>query len=106
MPVKKKKDHQYVENCRTVFLPVFTKMFESGVYKAMLKHFVDNDPISSNQSGFKPGDSCIYQLIEITHIFKCIDDGLEKRNVGLDISKAFDNVWHEGHIYKSRLISI
>ena len=66
----------------------------------MFKHFLDNR-ISSNQSGFKPGDSCIIQLVAITHdIFKAFDDGLEMRGVFLDISKAFNKVWHEGLIYK------
>ena len=32
--------------------------------------------------------------------FKSFDDGLEVRGVFLDISKAFDKVWHEGLIYK------
>ena len=48
-----------------------------------------------------PGDSCINQLISITHeIYQSFDDGLEVRGVFLDISKAFDKVWHEGLIYK------
>ena len=69
----------------------------------MFKHFLDNNLISSNQSGFKPGDSCMNQLITITHnIFKGFHDGLEKTGVFLDISKAFDKVWHEGLIYKLR----
>ena len=60
----------------------------------MFKHFLDNNLISSNQSGFKPGDSCVNQLIAITHeIFKGFDEELEIRGVFLDISKAFDNVW-------------
>ena len=46
----------------------------------MFKHFLDNNLISFNQSGFKPGDSCINQLIAITHdIFKAIDDALKVR---------------------------
>ena len=46
------------------------------------------------QPGFKPGDSCINQLLSITHeIYKSFDDGLEVRGVFLDISKAFDKVW-------------
>ena len=57
--------------------------------------------ISPNQSGFRPGDSCVNQLIAITHeIYKSFDDGLEVRGVFLDISNAFDNVWHDGLLLK------
>ena len=48
----------------------------------MFKQFLDNILISSNQSGFKPDDSCINQLIAITYdIFKSFDGGLELRGV-------------------------
>ena len=51
---------------------------------------MENGSIVQNQSGFKPGDSCINQLLSITHeIFKLFDDGWEVRRVFLDISKAF-----------------
>ena len=67
----------------------------------MLKFFTSNHLISPNQLGFKPGDSFINQLLSITHkIYKSFDDGLEVRGVFLDISKAFDKVWHEGLIFK------
>ena len=67
----------------------------------MFRFFLDNKLISTNQSSFKPGDSCINQLLSITHeIYKSFDDGLEVRSVFLDISKAFDKVWHEGIIFK------
>ena len=60
----------------------------------MFSFFTDNGLISQNQSGFKPGDSCINQLLSITHeIYKSFDDGWEVRGVFLDISKAFDKVW-------------
>ena len=63
--------------------------------------------ISQNQSGFKRGDSCINQLISITHdILNSLDEGLEVRGVFLDISKAFDKVWHEGLICKLQLNDI
>ena len=56
--------------------------------------------ISPNQSAFKPGDSCINQLLSITHeIYKSFDDGLEVRGIFLDISKAFDKVWHKGLLH-------
>ena len=61
----------------------------------MLKLFTENDLISSNQSGFK-GASCVIQLVSFTHkIF-----GHKIRDVFLDISQAFDKVWHDGIIFK------
>ena len=104
----KKGDHQCVKNYRLVsLLPVFSKIFERLIYNAVFKHFLDNNLISSSQSGFKPDDSCINQLFTVTHeVFIGFDDGLEIRGVFLDIyqciniSKAFDKVWHERLIYK------
>ena len=67
----------------------------------MFRFFFDNKLILTNQFVFKPDDSCINQLFSITHeIYKSFDDGLEVRSVFLDISKAFDKVWHEGVILK------
>ena len=67
----------------------------------MFNFFISNNLISPKQSGFKPGDSCINQLLSITHeIYKSFDEGLEVRGVFLDISKVFDKVWHEGLIFK------
>ena len=59
--------------------------------------------LNPNQSGFRPGDSTINQLISITHtIFGAFDCNppLDVRSVYLDISKAFERVWHDGLIYK------
>ena len=40
-------------------------------------------------------------LLCISHdIYQSFDDGLETKAVFLDISKAFDKIWHEGLLYK------
>ena len=67
----------------------------------MFTFFIENNLISPNKSGFRPGDSCVNQLLAITHkIYKSFDEGFEVREVFLDISKAFNKVWHEGLLLK------
>ena len=91
-----------MKNYRQIsLLPVVGKIFARILYNYKYEFFTENILISSNQSGFKPGDFCINQLLSITHeIYKSFDDGLEVRGIFLDISKAFDNVWHKGLLYK------
>ena len=58
--------------------------------------FLQNEQLlNPNQSGFRSSDSCIKQLLSITHeILQSVDPTppLEVRSVFLDISKAFDKV--------------
>ena len=73
----------------------------------MFSFLIENVLISQNQSGFKPGDSCINHLLSITHeICKSFDDGWEVRGVFLDLSKAFDKVLYEGLLLKLKLNGI
>ena len=73
----------------------------------MYPYLIDNNLISSYQPGFKGGDSCINQLLSITHeIYKSFDEGFEVNGVFLDISKAFDRVLHDGLIFKLQENSI
>ena len=67
VPIYKRGDEQNVKNYRPVsFLPIFGKKFERLIYNEMHSFFIGNDFISSNQSGFRQGDSCINQLLSIT----------------------------------------
>ena len=102
VPVHKKGDKQILKNYRPILLlPITGKIFERLLYDKMFEFFIANNLISKNQSGFRPGDSCINQLLSITHeIYQSFDDNLEVRAVFLDISKAFDKVWHKGLIFK------
>ena len=82
-------------------LSICSKIFERIIYNTIYNYLIDNNLVLQNQSGLKRGDSCINQLISITHdILNSLDEGLEVRGVFLGLSKAFDKVWHEGLIYK------
>ena len=82
-------------------LPICGKILERLMFNEMFNFFIENILISSHQSGFKPGHSCINQLLSITHeLYESFDVGLEVRSIFLDISKAFDKVQHDGIIYK------
>ena len=68
VPIHKKGDKQTLENYRPVLLlPICGKILERLLFNEMFHFFIENKLISSNQSGFKPGDSCINQLLSITH---------------------------------------
>ena len=110
VPIHKKGDKQLVNNYRPVsLLPICGKILERIIFNSIYKYLDDNNLLSSNQSGFRMFDSCTNQLLSITHnIYSAFDcnPSLETRSIFLDISKAFDKVWHEGLIYKCRVMGI
>ena len=95
----KKDNKQLIKNYRPIsLLPIFAKVFEKIIFTNLYNHLTDNDLITKNQSGFRPGDSVTNQLIYLVHeIFESFDssENLEVRSVYLGMSKAFDKVWHE-----------
>ena len=69
LPRFKKSNKQLKENYRPIsLLPICGKILEQLIYNKMFEFFTDNELISSNHSGFKPGDSCINQLLWILTI--------------------------------------
>ena len=79
VPIHKKGDKQILKNYRPVsLLPICGKIFERLIFNELFNFLLENNLISPNQSGFKPGDSCINQLLSITHkIYNSFDEGLE-----------------------------
>ena len=104
IPIHKKGSKQEITNYRPIsLLPIFSKIFERIIFNALYNYIHQNNYFNPNQSGFRSGDSYIHQLISITHgIHKTFDENLSKEVLGLvlDISKAFDRVWHDGLLYK------
>ena len=75
---KKKKQETSKELLPISLLRASSKIFERLLYDSMFTFFTENSLISQNQSGFKPDDSCMNQLLSITHqIYKSFDDGHE-----------------------------
>ena len=69
----------------------------------MYDFLAQNDLLSPNQSGFRSGGSSINQLLPINYeILNAFDKGLEVCGIFLDISNAFDKVWHDGLIFNLR----
>ena len=65
------------------------------LFNSLFNFLNQNDLISP--VGFKPGDSCINQLLSITHeIYHSMDEGFDVRGVFLDKPQAFDKEWHKG----------
>ena len=103
-PIFKKGDKQLIKNYRPIsLLPTCGKIFEKLIFSHLYSYLHTNNLITQNQSDFRPGDSSTNQLLylvdEIHQAFDCTES-FEVRAVFLDISKAFDKVWHEGLVFK------
>jgi hypothetical protein len=103
-PIFKKGDKQSTKNYRPIsLLPICGKFLEKIIFNNLYPYLNANNLITKNQSGFRPGDSTTNQLLFIVdEIQQAFEDrnSLEVRAVFLDISKAFDKVWHDGLIFK------
>ena len=104
IPIFKKGDKQLIKNYRPIsLLPICGKPFENIIFNNLYSYLNTNNIITKNHSGFRPGDSTTNQLLYLVNeIHQASEDPkfLEVRAVFLDISKAFDKVWHDGLIFK------
>ena len=96
IPSHKKNDKCSLNNYRPVsLLPISGKFFERIIFNNVFLILDDNNILTPNQSGFRPNDSCINQILSIVpSIYSDFDHNpsLEIRGNFLVISKAFDKV--------------
>jgi len=107
-PVYKKGDRQSKTNYRPIsLLSNMSKVMERIVFNRLFEHCTKHNLLTEKNSGFKPFDSTINRLIHLTHqIYNALDAKQDTLIVFLDISKAFDRVWHPGLLHKLREFGI
>ena len=96
------KDPTVVTSYRPISLiSVLSKVFEKLLLRRINKDLRPDEWIPHHQFGFRQGHSTIQQIHRITNI---INKAYEARKyctaVFLDVSQAFDRVWHSGLLFK------
>ena len=96
------KDHTKVESYRPIsLLSNISKLFEKlliGKLKPIVNSF---DCIPTHQFGFREKHNTIEQTHRLINIIsKTFEEKKYCSALFIDVSQAFDKVWHEGLLYK------
>lgn len=82
-------------------LPAVSKLFERLLLKRLLPEIERLNLIPQQQFGFRAGKSTTHQLMRVVEE---ITDGFNRNRhsgiLALDVTAAFDSVWHNGLLYK------
>ena len=96
-PNHEKGNKQIINNYRPVsLLSICRKTFERITFNYLYEYVEENKLLPVHQSGFWSNDSL---SIDAYPTF-------ETRGVFLDMSKAFDKVWHQGLIFRLKPIGV
>ena len=82
-------------------LSIPSKILERVIHTHLIKDVIKTKILPDTQHGFRASHSTTHQITTVTeHIL----EGFTRRNVTgavfLDVSKAFDRVWHDGLLFK------
>jgi hypothetical protein len=86
-------------------LPVCAKLMEKLLYKRLIPIVVSNNIIPDHQFGFRHQHSTIHQLHRVVdYIAIALEQKKYAAGLFLDVSQAFDRVWHDGLLEKLRFL--
>lgn len=99
---KPEKDPNDKKSYRPIsLLPMISKIFEKLLLKRLNTIIQEKGLIPNHQFGFRNNHSTLEQVHRITDV---IEEALERKKVCssifLDVSQAFDKVWHKGLMHK------
>ena len=108
VPVHKKNNRNDKGNYRPISLLCnISKVMERLVHDKLYSYLTSNSLLTPLNSGFRKHDSAVNQLIALNDsIRKSVDQKHDVRAVFLDLSKAFDRVWHRGLLFKLKQLGI
>ena len=100
-PVFKKGSPSKIENYRPIsLLSCASKVLERLVADQLRDYLESNQLLTNHQYGFCKGSSTVDQLLDLYEITEGLDKRLVTKLLFLDVSKAFDRVWHKALIHK------
>jgi hypothetical protein len=101
-PVPKPGDNKSPLNYRPIsLLPVMGKVMERVVNQSIVSFLRHHNLLNDRQYGFLSERSTTDLLTVLFQTWTdALDSGSEVRAISLDISKAFDKVWHDGLLAK------
>ena len=99
---KNSGDQSDPKNYRPIsLLSVVSKLFERLINNRLVQHLEATNLFTDFQYGFRSARSTADLLTVITErIYRSLDNNGGAQAVALDISKAFDKVWHAGLLHK------
>jgi len=82
-------------------LPFFSKLYEKLILKRIYPIIKENNLIPNEQFGFRENHSTIHQIHRLADSISCsLENKQYTSAVFIDVSQAFDKVWHPGLLYK------
>ena len=108
VPIPKKGSRSDPSNYRPIAITsILCKVLESLISEALLAFLKSKNLLNDRQYGFQKSRSTGDLLSYVTNKWaQVLDQFGETIAVALDISKAFDRVWHDGLIHKLRCLGI